>query len=65
MKSNLTHKIAPKRAQNCDKKKFYKKTAYVQSQQFTQALPIYTSSAQQSHDILHVWSHHWEFYHYD
>ena len=44
-----------KRAQNeKEKEKIMKKTAMVQSQQYTQAFKIYTSSAWHAHDILHI-----------
>ena len=36
-------------------RKQFAKEKNVQSQQFTQALKIYTSRAGHAHDILHVW----------
>ena len=50
----FTNTILLKIAQNCDKQHIFDKTAYVQSQNFTQSIKFYTSSTSNAHDIFNV-----------
>ena len=52
--SSFTKAILLKTAQNCDREHIFDKTAYGQSQDFTLAQKIYTSSAPEAHAIFHV-----------
>ena len=52
MKLNFTFKISLIKTSN--KKLICNKSAYVQSQQYIQAMKIYTSSTRKAHEILNV-----------
>ena len=52
---NWTLQNCTKKNAKCDKEQNYNRTAYVQSQQFTQALIIYKINARHAQDIFHVY----------
>ena len=52
--SSFPNTILLKTVYNRDRQRIFDKTAYVQNQDFTLALKIYTSSARDAHDIFYV-----------